>query len=427
MAQQPSRPRRQAQSASACRSDYQANCAGVPTGGAAALQCLQQNAAKTSPACQQALASRGRQRARGTTSCCAIAGGCRGPAFDASSGQAESNPWPHVVTGESGTAATIYQPQVISWPEPEDAQRARCYRRHADRRQGAHSRRSRSRVRHADRARGADGRLTDPRLMSCAFRRQTRRRLRRSKRGSRAALATLPPKTVPLATVVMSLREQAGQTAEVALDNTPPRIFVSTRPREPRRVRRRAGARADHRHAAVVCREHQLGRVLRFEHEDVVPAATTAAGSPRRTPRARGCPPASCRRRSLRYPHDANFADVKKQIPRPRDRGQGRADGLRVHDARGDHRDQRPAAIRGRSRDVVAIRDEHRRRRCFAMSGGRVYYLVSGAVVRSRRASTARGPSRRNTLPADFARIPANGPRGFVLVSVPGTRRRRRR
>ena len=38
-----------------CRSDYQANCASVPTGGTAALQCLQSNLAKLSPACQQAV------------------------------------------------------------------------------------------------------------------------------------------------------------------------------------------------------------------------------------------------------------------------------------------------------------------------------------------------------------------------------------
>src|SRR6266478_9273293 len=43
----------------ACRADYQANCAGVPTGGQAALACLQRNAAKTSPACQQALSAAG--------------------------------------------------------------------------------------------------------------------------------------------------------------------------------------------------------------------------------------------------------------------------------------------------------------------------------------------------------------------------------
>ena len=40
---------------SACRSDYQKVCAGVPTGGSAALQCLEKNKAKTSGGCQQAL------------------------------------------------------------------------------------------------------------------------------------------------------------------------------------------------------------------------------------------------------------------------------------------------------------------------------------------------------------------------------------
>ena len=42
-----------------CRADYQAHCAGVPTGGQAALQCLQQNASTVSPPCQQALAAIG--------------------------------------------------------------------------------------------------------------------------------------------------------------------------------------------------------------------------------------------------------------------------------------------------------------------------------------------------------------------------------
>jgi hypothetical protein len=41
---------------SACRSDYPKVCAGVPTGGAPALQCLDKNKAKVSSGCQQALA-----------------------------------------------------------------------------------------------------------------------------------------------------------------------------------------------------------------------------------------------------------------------------------------------------------------------------------------------------------------------------------
>ena len=41
----------------ACRSDYPKVCAGVPTGGAPALQCLEKNNAKLSPACGKAVAA----------------------------------------------------------------------------------------------------------------------------------------------------------------------------------------------------------------------------------------------------------------------------------------------------------------------------------------------------------------------------------
>src|SRR6266446_2759052 len=39
----------------ACRSDYRKVCAGVPTGGSAALQCLEKNKSKVSAPCQQAV------------------------------------------------------------------------------------------------------------------------------------------------------------------------------------------------------------------------------------------------------------------------------------------------------------------------------------------------------------------------------------
>src|SRR5260370_40816414 len=44
---------------SACRSDYQKVCAGVPTGGAPALQCLEKNKSKLSAGCAQAVAAAG--------------------------------------------------------------------------------------------------------------------------------------------------------------------------------------------------------------------------------------------------------------------------------------------------------------------------------------------------------------------------------
>lgn len=40
-----------------CRTDYQAQCSDVPTGGRASLTCLQQHAASLSPACRSAVAA----------------------------------------------------------------------------------------------------------------------------------------------------------------------------------------------------------------------------------------------------------------------------------------------------------------------------------------------------------------------------------
>lgn len=44
---------------SACRNDYQQNCAGAPTGGAAALSCLEKNKANLSANCQKAVDAAG--------------------------------------------------------------------------------------------------------------------------------------------------------------------------------------------------------------------------------------------------------------------------------------------------------------------------------------------------------------------------------
>ena len=53
-AQQPTQAQTNAMRQS-CRSDYQAHCANVPTGGSAALQCLKNNMAGLSPGCQAAV------------------------------------------------------------------------------------------------------------------------------------------------------------------------------------------------------------------------------------------------------------------------------------------------------------------------------------------------------------------------------------
>jgi hypothetical protein len=57
---------------SACRSDYPTVCAGVPTGGAQALQCLQKNKARVAARCQQALDATGGSAATAATAPAAV-------------------------------------------------------------------------------------------------------------------------------------------------------------------------------------------------------------------------------------------------------------------------------------------------------------------------------------------------------------------
>lgn len=66
---------------SACRSDYEKNCASVPPGGAASLQCLQKSMSKLSPTCQKAVSAVGGGGA--TPAASAPAAAAAAPATDA--------------------------------------------------------------------------------------------------------------------------------------------------------------------------------------------------------------------------------------------------------------------------------------------------------------------------------------------------------
>jgi hypothetical protein len=74
---------------SACRNDYQKNCAGVPTGGAAALSCLQKNKANLSANCQKAVsAADGASAPAGDDAAAPPAGGAPAGATTAAPGAA---------------------------------------------------------------------------------------------------------------------------------------------------------------------------------------------------------------------------------------------------------------------------------------------------------------------------------------------------
>lgn len=81
---------------SACRSDYQKNCASVPPGGAPALNCLEKNKAKLSASCQKAVS--------------AVSGGAAAPAA------ASGAPAAGAATGPAGAAAAAPVPPMVLRP-----------------------------------------------------------------------------------------------------------------------------------------------------------------------------------------------------------------------------------------------------------------------------------------------------------------------
>jgi hypothetical protein len=80
-----------------CRSDYPKVCAGVPTGGAAALECLEKNKAKLSPACEKAVA--------------AASGGSAAPAASSAS-PASANAAPAAAAPAAASAPLVLRPML---------------------------------------------------------------------------------------------------------------------------------------------------------------------------------------------------------------------------------------------------------------------------------------------------------------------------
>jgi hypothetical protein len=420
-AQQPT-PAQQSAIRDACRSDFMSNCPGVQPGGSAALACLQQNAAKASPGCQQALGAVAAPSAAQARPSAPIAAAPQAPTLPDN-----PNAWPHVVRGANG-AATIYQPQVVSWPEhrtlnarvaigvtPNGAPQPIL---------GTIDVAFDSRPELAERSVV----LTNGRLVQARFPSADPGQAARFEERIKEALASMGETRVPIATVVLGLREGAQAPAAAAagpaalppaaVDNAPPRIFVSNRP------------------ASLVVFDGEpvmapiANTTLSFAvntNWDVFSDASTRTwylfnnGGWLASPDVKGpwMPAGALPPSFAGLPDDRNFADLKQNIP-------GRA--YTAATAPTIFVSTAPAAIivtsgppqfatiPGTSLSYVSNTDAA----LFRDRGGRYYYLVSGRWFA---ADALTGPwtFATTSLPPDFARIPANGPRGFVLVSVPGT------
>jgi hypothetical protein len=400
----------------ACRADYQRNCSGVPTGGDAALACLKQNAAKLSAGCQQAM-----RAASGGAAASASAppAATRAAAPAAASAQAIGDRWPHTATGPDGGVATIYQPQVIAWPERQNLD---------------------TRIAMALQAPGAKAptygvidvafvtqtdlasrtvTLTAPRLTAVNFPTLGADAITRLQGQIINALAAIGVKRVPLDTLLVSLRDQTDKPQPVPVKNDPPAIYYSARPA--------SLIVFDGEPVLAPINGTPLSYAVNTNWDVFFDSGARAwyvlnNGGWLVAPDAKGpwkpatkLPPAFAA-----LPSDANFADVKKSIP-------GRV--IAANDAPTVFVSTVPAEIivtmgppnwqpiprttlrYAANSDAAVFRDD---------ASGRIYFLVSGRWFS---AASVDGPWTYATesLPADFARIPPDSPRGFVLVSVPGT------
>jgi len=390
-----------------CRSDYMTYCSGVPTG-APALACLKQNAANVSPGCQQAL-----QAAGGGSSPAAAA-----PARAATTAAATpvEAVWPHTFTGDHGTAL-VYQPQVISWPDRGTLNTRMAI---AVTQNDAKTPVLGTMQVAFDTQTNLDTRyvtLTNPKLVSTQFPTLDTNRAVQVSSAITAGLGRLGNKQVPLDAVLLSLRQTTGAPPAPPVKNDAPVIFRSERPAslvvfdgEPL-----LSPVGDTTIQVAVNTNWDV-----FLYNGTWYLLNNGAWLSASAYRGPWTPVARLPGIFYTIPSDTNFAKVRAQIP-------GRT--LAPADVPAIFVSTVPAEI------IVTIGQPSLTRipgtglgyvsntaadLFQESSSGTWYYLVSGRWFS---APSLDGPWTFATasLPPGFAQIPPSGPRGSVLVSVPGT------
>jgi hypothetical protein len=345
---------------------------------------------------------------------------------------AQAASWPHVVQAAGGGSATVYQPQVISWPGQAVL--------------NARAAVSITRARAAGQSGGAapapvlgtievTARTTTDfatRLVTLSDLRLTGSRFPALDTGQAAQLEArlkqiLPSVTtqrIPLDTLLLSLREGAQVPSDPAVDNDPPVIFHSTRP------------------ASLVVFDGDpvlapLGAgsplsVAVNTNWDVFFDPTAAAGdgpwyllvgeSWFEAPHATGpfAPLATLPEALRNMPDQPATADARRAIPgRPMAPDAAPTIFVSMKPAEIILTDGPPrfTTIPGTTVQMVSNSDSA----LFRHAGDeRFYYLVSGRWFR---AASLDGPWSFATpeLPPDFAAIPPDSAAGNVLASIPGT------
>jgi hypothetical protein len=217
----------------ACRGDYMSVCAGVPTGGQAALQCLQQHAAGVSSGCREALAALSgppAQAAAAPAPASAAAAPLEPqpppPEYLAAQATATSN-WPHTISRDGGSI-TIYQPQAVEWPGRQTltARAAVAVTRRGSQKPVLGTIEL-TLATTTDEATGIVH-LSDPKLLATHFPSLDTKQSAELEAKLRAGLPEMETHEVPLTAILLSLKQMP--VASVAVNNDPPAIFTADHP-----------------------------------------------------------------------------------------------------------------------------------------------------------------------------------------------------
>jgi hypothetical protein len=391
----------------ACRSDYQRHCSGVPAGGSAALACLQQASASLSAPCRQAVAAVG-----GPPTAAAPAGAAPTPQ------QAATANWPHALV-YNGANVVVYQPQAISWPG-KTMLTARAAVSIMPK--GASKPILGTVETSGTTATDFNTRMVtirDLALVSTHFPSLDTTAAASLEAKIRQAVAAMGPKLVPLDTVLLSLKEKPAPEG-VKLNEEAPVIFYNSR--------LASLVVFDGEPVLAPAGKSGLSFAVNTNWDVFFDPATgswyllnnaswfVAGGYAGPWQPAPKLPPALAK-----LPNDKSFAEVRKNLPgKPAKPEAAPTIFVSTKPAEIILTVGPPAlvAIPGTSLQYVTNTDSDL---FLDTENGRFYYLVSGRWFSSSAGLGGPWSFATSDLPADFALIPEDGPRGNVLASVPGT------
>jgi len=327
--------------------------------------------------------------------------------------------WPHQVTAD-GASATVYQPQVISWPGQTtlNARAAVAITRPGGGPPvlGTLEITAQTTTDFATRT----VTLTEPRLVASHFPSLDTAEAAKLETHIRAVLPEVARHSVPLDTVLLSLRDQTKAPDTPPVNNDPPVIFYSARPA--------SLIVFDGEPVLAPIANSPLSLAVNTNWDVFFDPDGGGAwfllnnGSWFTAPKAIGpWHPAESLPEALRsLPDEPNLAEARRAIPgRPIAADAAPVIFVSTKPAEIIVTEGPPAytAIPGTGIQVVSNSNSSLFRQG---DNGRFYYLVSGRWFS---ATSLDGPWSFATpdLPADFAQIPPDSPSGHVLSSVPGT------